>query len=92
MLKAVGHPDAEIMERTGFDHGGMVSRPFLPCLGSNKSRNADSPFGRRASVFFHANFDLRFDAVKFLPRDGSNGISDRFPTFFYPAIHHVRIK
>lgn len=91
MLK-VGQPDAEIPERTGFDHGGMVSPAFPSLPGFVKKQNRRQSFGASPSVFSHANVDLRFNAVKFLPRDGSNGISDRFPSFFYPAIHHVRIK
>ena len=52
MLKAVGQPDAEITERTGFDHGGMVSRdlPSLPRF--EKNRTTDSLSGRVRPSFF----------------------------------------
>ncbi len=42
MLKALGQPDAKILERTYFDHGCMVSAAFLFLPNFVKKRTTDS--------------------------------------------------
>ena len=51
MLKTVGQPDAEITERTGFDHGGMVSPAFpsLPWFVQNRTTDSLSARVRPSS-------------------------------------------
>ena len=90
MLKAVGQPDAEITERTGFDHGGMFSPAFssLPRFVKTEPLTAFRPEPVRL-LSCQRRLAVQCE-VKFLLRDGSNGISDRFPSFFCPAIHHVQ--
>jgi hypothetical protein len=40
MLKVVGHPNAQILEMPGLNHGGMASPAFVPLLKFVKKQSS----------------------------------------------------